>query len=556
MSSAAKNIRFAILGQENSFPAWQAQVIRKLTDHPQIQLELLILEPVSDKLQANSKSSGGLFWRLFHQHYVSKKSKAYKAEDLSDLLAEVPQIQYQWPELEKNLDRIREYQLDFILHFGSATVPGKILPIPKFGVWAFHHGDELSFTGSPACFWEIHRGKLVTGASLQRLAEDPHKRTVLKKGFFKTKIAYAKNIDQAFFGTTNWPVHACVDILNEQLTRLEAAPTESSALVYSAPSNLEMVYFFGSLVRQTFKKAIKSLFYTDFWNIGVAEVPIQRFLEPSPPEVNWFPDLPKSKFIADPFGIKQGDKLHIVYEDFLFKDGVGTIGTIEYNQDGFSEEHIEIDEPFHLSYPFTFELENQIYAIPESYQAKQVRLYKAQDFPHKWVFDRVLINGYAGVDNTLFSHDGYWWMFSTDKDDGVHHNLKIHYTKDFFGQWHPHPKNPVKTDIRSARPAGSIFTHEGNIFRPSMDYSEKIEGRITINKIVTLSTTDFEEETQCIINPFPDTFYSDKVHTLCAAGNYTIVDGAKELFIFNNIHAFRYQLNKQRNKIARRMGFT
>jgi hypothetical protein len=87
-----------------------------------------------------------------------------------------------------------------------------------------------------------------------------------------------------------------------------------------------------------------------------------------------------------------------------------------------------------------------------------------------------------------------------------------------------------------------------------MDYSEKIEGRITINKILTLSTTDFHEEVHGIINPFPNTFYSDKVHTLCAAENFTIVDGAKELFIFNNIHVFRYQLKKQWHKIARRMG--
>jgi hypothetical protein len=145
-------------------------------------------------------------------------------------------------------------------------------------------------------------------------------------------------------------------------------------------------------------------------------------------------------------------------------------------------------------------------------------------------------------------------MFSTDKDDGVHHNLKIHYAQDLFGPWHPHPKNPVKTDIRAARPAGSIFTHEGAIFRPSMDYSEKVEGRITLNRILTLSTTDFEEEVHGVINPFPDTFYSDKVHTLCAAENFTIVDGAKELFIFDNIHVLRYQLNKQWHKMARRMG--
>jgi hypothetical protein len=69
-----------------------------------------------------------------------------------------------------------------------------------------------------------------------------------------------------------------------------------------------------------------------------------------------------------------------------------------------------------------------------------------------------------------------------------------------------------------------------------MDYAEKIEGRIYINKVLKLSKTEYEEITVRIIDPYLDTCFSDKIHTLCEAGDYTIIDGGKEAFIFGSIH--------------------
>src|SRR5690606_38007391 len=137
------------------------------------------------------------------------------------------------------------------------------------------------------------------------------------------------------------------------------------------------------------------------------------------------------------------------------------------------------------------------------------------------------------------------------KNDGVHYNLKLHFADNVFGNWQPHPKNPVKTDIRCARPAGNIFVHNGEIFRPSMDYSEKVEGRIVINKILKLSKTDFKEEKFCIVNPYTDTFFSDKIHTLSQVGQFTIIDGAKELFVPGNIHALKYKLVSLLGKLTK-----
>ena len=320
----------------------------------------------------------------------------------------------------------------------------------------------------------------------------------------------------------------------------------------SYPSNIELILFFFVQFKILLKKAYKTLFITDYWNVGVADAPIQAFLDPENlPKVDWFPNLPKNKFIADPFGIFHDGELHIIYEDFLFHERIGTTAALQFENGQFRDNGIVIKENFHMSYPFTFEQEGTTYCIPETYQANQVRLYKAVDFPKKWELDQILIDNYAGIDNTLLFHDGLWWLFSTDKNNGPHYNLNIFFSESIKGEWIKHPKNPVKTDIRAGRPAGSIFEKNNEIFRPSMDYSEKVEGRIVIIKILKLTKTDYKEEEKCTINPYTDTYFSDKIHTLSETGQFTIIDGAKELFVLGNIHALKYKLISLFGKLRR-----
>ena len=87
-----------------------------------------------------------------------------------------------------------------------------------------------------------------------------------------------------------------------------------------------------------------------------------------------------------------------------------------------------------------------------------------------------------------------------------------------------------------------------------MDYSEKIEGRININRIDILSTTDFKETVIRTLNPYSDSPYPDRIHTLCMADDFTIIDGCNEAFIFRNFYFLFFKIkqiikNMKRNSI-------
>ena len=76
----------------------------------------------------------------------------------------------------------------------------------------------------------------------------------------------------------------------------------------------------------------------------------------------------------------------------------------------------------------------------------------------------------------------------------------------------------------------------------------KLDPRFKINH---RSSSDYKEENNNIVNPYADTYFSDKIHTLSQAGKYTIIDGAKELFVLGNIHALKYKLISLKGKLKK-----
>ena len=92
----------------------------------------------------------------------------------------------------------------------------------------------------------------------------------------------------------------------------------------------------------------------------------------------------RDEFWADPFVISVNKKNYVFFENYSYKSKKGKIscgilsdGKIENISDA-----LEFD--YHLSYPFIFKMDNAIYMMPETVEAKRLEIYKAIDFPTKW----------------------------------------------------------------------------------------------------------------------------------------------------------------------------
>ncbi|CAH9105857.1 unnamed protein product [Cuscuta europaea] len=206
-----------------------------------------------------------------------------------------------------------------------------------------------------------------------------------------------------------------------------------------------------------------------------------------------------SNFVADPFLYVKEDALYLFFETKNPITMQGDIGVAKSVDKGVTWEQlgIALDEDWHLSYPYVFEYNGNIYMLPEGSDKGELKLYRAVDFPTKWVQEKVLMKKPI-IDPSIISHDGKYWLFGSDHSGiGAQNNgqLEIWYSTSPLGPWRPHTENPIyNTDpSRGARSGGRPFMYDGNIYRVGQDCGDTYGRTVRIFKIENLTTHEFKE---------------------------------------------------------------
>ena len=185
-----------------------------------------------------------------------------------------------------------------------------------------------------------------------------------------------------------------------------------------------------------------------------------------------------------------------------------------------------LEADHHLSYPFVFEHDGQLWMLPESAKNRSVELYRCVDFPLVWKRERILIDGLRLVDATLYRGTDRWWMFANSAagesrmfDDELH----LFHAERLTGDWQPHPKNPVKSDARSSRPAGRLFARDGVLYRPAQVCVPRYGAGLAIQRVLKLTPQDYAERQveRLLADPAAGLF---GLHTMNRAGDLTVVD--------------------------------
>lgn len=206
-----------------------------------------------------------------------------------------------------------------------------------------------------------------------------------------------------------------------------------------------------------------------------------------------------SNFVADPFLFIQDDALYLFFETKNPITSQGDIGVAVSKDEGATWQHlgIALDEDWHLSYPFVFSYQNEIYMMPEGNKKGELRLYRALQFPLKWELEKVLLKKPL-IDSFIVEYDGYHWLFGSDFSGfGAKKNgeLEIWYSNSPLGPWKPHKQNPVHNTDKSfgARNAGRPFFYKGNLYRTGQDCGETYGRRVRLFKVKMLTTDKYEE---------------------------------------------------------------
>jgi hypothetical protein len=167
----------------------------------------------------------------------------------------------------------------------------------------------------------------------------------------------------------------------------------------------------------------------------------------------------------------------------------------------------------------------ETFMLPETAGNNALELYRAVAFPWEWRLETVLIEGLALADATPVFHQNRWWLFAGMAQHGTtdHDELFVFYSDKLTGPWQPHPENPVKSDCRSARPAGRVVRHGGRLLRPAQDCEQAYGSAVVWHEITELSPTHFAETEIARVGP-PLDLGLDGLHHFDEAGEVQAID--------------------------------
>ncbi|MEM6985378.1 MAG: hypothetical protein AAF499_02465 [Pseudomonadota bacterium] len=235
---------------------------------------------------------------------------------------------------------------------------------------------------------------------------------------------------------------------------------------------------------------------------------------------------PRDVFWADPFVVERDGKACVFIEEATFTPRRGHLSVLELDQDGApSAAQVVLKKPYHLSYPNVFEHDDNWYMMPESGEDKSLQVYRCASWPTEWVWQENVLEGKAVFDGTLLEHNGRWWLFATvQRLDAASPNIFLHlwHADGPLGPWHPHPANPIVSDVRRARPAGNFFTHDGVLYRPSQDCSTHYGHGLNICRVDQLDLQGYRETLVSTHEPWAADI--DGVHTLNYAKTRVVAD--------------------------------
>jgi len=548
-------LRIGLLVDGMELPAWAYRMIAIIKESDYAEIALVVQSVLSaDGRPGNTPNRGAddgaltQFWKatirrillVIERFLVGKPGNlpdAFEILNGTELLTGIEVIQLTArrhqgrDQIEPGaLASIQGHDIDVFVQLGSRNLNSDMLRSARCGIWYCDHGNPRVNRGGPAGYWEVMESWREIGSTLRIVAEDYE--GVAYRSFSATIVmSMADTKSNVYWKTLNFIPRKLNQLRREGRAIFFARlKEENNSLevydrrLYAAPTNVELSVLVWKKLLQKVRSKWEDIMYYKQWallydihhDISLSFCSFKRIIPP--PDRLW----------ADPFIVARDGKYYIFFEELFFAKPRGHISLIVLNRDGSYEPAVPIlKTAYHLSYPFIFEFEGNLYLIPESCENRTVELYKCVAFPLKWEYQKNLMEGCLMVDATLYRWNGKWWMFGNRMEsDGASTSdeLFLYYSDSpLSDNWIPHKRNPVVSDVKSARPAGRLFLRDGRLFRPSQDSSGHYGYGFNICEITKLTETDYDEEIVEKVEPKWDKNVV-ATHTINYEDGLTIID--------------------------------
>jgi hypothetical protein len=426
---------------------------------------------------------------------------------------------------------------ELIIRFGYHDLPDSLLELTRFGIWTLTVESPVVPGNIDYGFWEVIRYRTTSCSSVRMLAPGASQAETIYRSVESTcPFSVNKNRNQIFHRTALFLPRLIQGLLHGGENYLVRQKERHRKWMDADPYK-EISLGTVSVIKDTFRfigrvtpLVINKLLFTDAftWNILVQRGAVQ---DPITCGFERFNQLksPEGVFWADPFVVFENGRHYIFVEEFIYKKNKAHISLLELDPAGSLINHRRvIERAYHMSYPFVFKYEGCWYMIPETASNKSVELYRCNDFPYSWEFEKVIMKDVSATDTTLFYYNDKWWLFTTldqtGSVSGGSTELFLFYSgSPLSDKWVSHPLNPVVSDETGARCAGNLFIRDGIIYRPSQDCSVRYGRGFNLKRVTVLNEYEYNETTGIEVKPFWDKKLKG-THTFNFANGLTVID--------------------------------
>jgi hypothetical protein len=546
-------LKIGLLMNSLQIAAWQHSMLHQIRIADYATIALVILNHGVATPNGGLQRSLPTLWNR-RQHLLYKlysrvddrlfrpQPDAFAVVDASKLVVGVPTVrvtprQGKYTDIigDEDLEAIKSHDIDVLIRLGFRILKGGILKAARYGVWSYHHGDNRVNRGGPPGFWEVLEAWPVTGSILQVLTEDLDNGLVLYRSYSATdRISVKRNRNGYYWKTAAFIPRLLKRLHDEgekkffdEVRPMNEHPDVYSSRLYRAPSNGQALGLFARHALRCAKLKTLEKLSIEQWILmfdfsdGIAGS-LHRFKKIIPP---------RDRFWADPHIVYRDHRYYVFLEEYPYQTRKGYIAVLTMDEQGHWERPVNVlERPYHLSYPFVFQWNDDFYMIPETASNRTIEVYRSIEFPWRWELHKVIMDNVSAVDATLFHHGTGWWLFAGIREhEGASScdELSVFFADNPLStEWRSHPRNPVISDIRSARPAGRLFRHRNSIYRPS----QYLYGAgIKLNKVTALTERDYaEEEVGSLSSAWDDSITG--LHTLSHEHRLTVIDARLRRF--------------------------
>ncbi len=535
-----QKLKLGLLVDSFNVPAWVFDVIQRIENQSSGEFVLVVLNEDKGEFDKSKLSTSIYsFFNRIDERIFTKEPDPFTPKSITEIMLDVPIISVlplkngeDWILNESDVGIIRGYKLDILIKFGFEKLSFETLNASRYGTWFYYHGDDRKMLREgPPGFWEVVENWTETSSALLAAGgEFSLNRVLFRSHYFTYPLSPARHRSYYFWATTLFLPRQIEllqkfgkDIYWKHTEKFNTSPLRQIRR-FDPPSNFLALKSYGKIFYKLIKEFVRSIFYTDLWFLmfslkhNISDTP-RNFIELTPS---------KDKFWADPHITQVNGTYYIFIEEFIKNKNKGHISVIELDKLGNWKAPVKVlEKDYHLSYPFIFEWNDKFYMVPESRANRTIDLYECSEFPHKWNFKQCLIDNISAVDTTLIHYSNKWWLFTAMAENEAaapNVELFLFYTGDLFkGEWKAHAQNPIISDVKSARPAGSLFVKKGKLFRPSQDCSMAYGYGFDLNEIEVLSELEYCERSTLSIRPNWDKRIL-ATHTYANCGNLTVID--------------------------------